>query len=166
MTSAPSIPTAALDHRDCVGEAAVSIFSATCGVQLTPTAENDTLCEGGVIIAIISVVGDVEWSIFLGLPRDTAVALAAKFAGFEIPFDSSDMGDAIGELTNILAGEVKNRLHARKLRCEISLPSVIRAESLRVLVQSRANVVKACFASPAGALWTGLTAEKGPGLVA
>ncbi len=163
MPQTAALPAA--EHHDCVADAAATIFSATCNLNLQRGEEND-LCHGGVIIAIISIVGDVDWSIFLGLPRATAEAIAAKFAGFEIPFDSSDMGDAIGELTNILAGEVKNRLYARKVRCEISLPSVIRAESLEVLVQSNANARKTCFASDAGPLWTGITAERSGGLVA
>ena len=41
----------------------------------------------------------------LGLPRQTASNLVLAFAGCEIDFDSPDMGDAVGELANILAGD-------------------------------------------------------------
>ena len=152
--------TPSLKHHECVAAAAVDMLGATCGVQLEPREDDEALNTDGVIIAIISLLGDVDWSVFLGLPRDTAVGLAANFAGFEIPFDSPDMGDAIGELANILAGEVKNRLDKRGLRAEISLPGVIRAESPRVLDQHNIETVKMCFASQAGPLWTGVIAQK------
>ena len=47
---------------------------------------------------MISVLGDVDWAVFLGLPKATAEAVTEKFAGFAIPFDSNGMGDAVGEL--------------------------------------------------------------------
>jgi len=155
-----------IEHREYVGEAAVEIFGATCGIQLQRCEDNEDLGSDGVIIAVISLVGDVEWSIFLGLPRDTAPALAAKFAGFEIPFDSPDMGDAVGELANILAGEVKRKLRAKGVNANISLPSVIRAENLEVLIQRDADAGKMCFGSPIGPLWTGVTVQNEGGFVA
>ena len=128
--------------------------------------EQQDLATDGVVIAVISLVGDVEWSVFLGLPRQTATVVAAKFAGFEIPFDSEDMGDAIGELTNILAGQVKALLDQRKVKVELSLPSVMRAESLHVLVQSKVVTRKTCFNSPLGRFWTGVTVGKEARLIA
>lgn len=152
------------EHKDTVIEAAVETFMATCRVQIEPQGDENLTGEG-VIIAIISMVGDVDWSIFLGLPRQTASAMAAAFAGFEIPFDSEDMGDAVGELTNIFAGLIKARLDANGLRAEMSLPSVIRVQSLEVLKQSGIQTIKTCFKSEAGPLWTGITAQ-GDGAIA
>ena len=75
-------------------------------------------CTGPTVLSVISLVGGVDWSIFLGLPKDTAVALAKSFAGFDIPFESDDLGDAIGELSNILAGNVKARLDRVGIKTE------------------------------------------------
>lgn len=155
-----------LEHRECVGEAAVEIFGTACGMQLQRCEDNEDLGSDGAVIGVISLVGDVDWSVFLGLPKVTAVVLAVKFAGFEIPFDSDDMGDAVGELTNILAGEVKRRLEQKSVPAMISLPSVIRAESLHMLVQRGTSVVKTCFACGAGKLWTGVVCSKEGGFVA
>jgi CheY-specific phosphatase CheX len=153
-----------IEHSDCVTEAAMEIFSSTCGQSLEPLQNVDDLV-GSSVIGLISIVGGVEWSIFLGMPRETAVRLTAKFAGFEIPFDSDDMGDAVGELTNILAGEVKRRLERRNVQATISLPSVLRVESLRVLVQRGTSSVKSCFTCEAGTLWTGLVCLEEGGFI-
>jgi chemotaxis protein CheX len=154
------------DHTACVAQAASQIISATCGVTLEPLHDDEDLATDSVIIGIISLVGDVEWSVFFGLPSDTAVAAAAKFAGFEIPFDSADMGDAVGELTNMLAGQVKLNLDQKGVSANISLPSVIRAENMTVLVQRHTEVDKKCFDSPLGKLWTGVTVGNHTGMVA
>ncbi|MFP4106502.1 MAG: chemotaxis protein CheX [Phycisphaerae bacterium] len=145
------------EHGNAVTEGVSQIFSTMCGVQLEPTDRDPTEGEtGGMILAVISLVGDLEWAVFLGLPRETAEASAAKFAGFEIAFDSPDMGDAMGELTNIIVGQVKSLLDARGINVEISLPSVMRAESLEVLVQREMFQQKQCFTSSLGGLWTGV----------
>jgi len=155
------------EHTECVAQAAAQILSATCGVTLEPLgAEEDLVNGSSIIIGIISLVGDIEWSVFFGLPSDTAVAAAARFAGFEIPFDSPDMGDAIGELTNMLAGQVKLNLDQNGINADISLPSVIRAENMTVLVQRQTAVEKKCFNSPLGKLWTGVMTGGQTGMVA
>ena len=157
--------TLVAEHRECIIEAAVEIFGSTCGLQIQETDNSEEINQDGVILAVISLVGDVEWSVFLGLPRDTASAIAAKFAGFEIPFESEDMGDAVGELTNIFAGEIKNRLDKKGLKAEISLPSVMRAESMEVLIQHSATTDKICFSTDNGKFWTGMTVGKNAGFV-
>ena len=169
MEGTPDTPTqtSPLEHQECVADAAVDVFAATCDVQLQRC---DEPCEGlasdGAVIGMISIVGGVDWSIFLGLPPQTAIALAAKFAGFAIGFDSDDMGDAAGELTNILAGDIKRRLEAKSVDATISLPSVIRAESLQVLVQRGTSVTKTSFACEAGKLWTAVISAKEGGFIA
>lgn len=149
-----------LKHGECVQEAAVNIFNTTCRLTVTPQDESQ-VGNSDVVIAIISLVGQIEWSVFIGLPRATACACAARFAGFEIPFESSDMGDAVGELANIIAGDVKARLDARGVKADISLPMVIRAQDIQVLVQRNSKTLKQCYNSEPGPLWIGVTAGKG-----
>jgi len=120
------------------------------------TAPDASLETDGVIIAVISLVGDVDWAVFLGLPCDTAVSIAGRFAGFEIPFDSEDMGDAIGELTNILVGQIKAILDSRGVKADISLPTVMRADSLEMLMQTDSRTTRTFYESPLGGIWIGL----------
>ena len=152
--------TATLPHSDSVIQASADTFQSLCGIELRPT-EDAAETNDGTLIAVISLVGDLDWSIFLGLPRDTATAVCAQFAGFEIPFESEDMGDAVGELANILAGQTKALLDAAGVKAEISLPSVMRAESLSVLLPRHATTVKYDFDSDLGPLWTGIIADNG-----
>lgn len=152
-----------LEHGECILQSVTSILNSTCGVAVQPRDNPPEVTPGGVMIGIISLVGDLEWSVFFGLAQETAVSLAAKFAGFDIPFDSPDMGDAIGELTNILGGDVKARLDAKGVHVDISLPTVIRADNIHVLIQKNASIEKVCFDSPVGSLWAGVSvAGKGP----
>jgi chemotaxis protein CheX len=147
-------------YKDCLQQAAGDVIRSACGVQIQPTDHGEDLASAEVIIGIISLVGDAELSVFIGLPRTTAAAMAAKFAGFEIPVESPDMGDAVGEMANLLAGATKNLLDARGMRVSISLPTVIRAQSIHVLTQRHALNAKTGFQTDLGPFWAGLSANE------
>lgn len=154
-------------YKECIRQAIADMLQATCGVSIQPQGEEDGgLATNEIIIGIVSLVGEAEMSIFIGLPRGTAPALVAKFAGFEVPYESPDMGDAVGEVANILGGGMKNLLDAKNIKVNISLPTVMRAESIQVLRQHDGLSTKMGFQSPLGPLWVGITAGKGGGFVA
>ena len=150
-----------MEHVECVTQATREMILATCGVQVQPVdgADAAQAMQGPQVVSVISVVGDVDWSVFLGLPKATAEEIAERFAGFAIGFDSPDMGDAMGELCNILVGQVKALLDQRGLDVEISLPSVMRADRPEMLVQKDLTVVRTSFVSDVGSLWTGVIAS-------
>jgi CheY-specific phosphatase CheX len=113
--------------------ATVSTFGKMVGTTtyLDPKENNEDSHYDGVI-GIISFVGDLTWSMVLGLPRQSAEAVAKKFAGFDIPFDSADMGDVIGELTNVLAGVICGELENKNLKMQMSLPTVARGKDFQM----------------------------------
>lgn len=153
-------------YKECLRHAITDVMKATCGTCVVPQDDGGEIATHDVIIGVISLVGDAELSVFLGLPRGTAPALVAKFAGFEVPYESPDMGDAVGEVTNVLAGSMKNILDAKGIRVNISLPTVMRAENIQVLIQHGEHSVKTGFQTDLGLLWVGITAGKGGGFVA
>ena len=155
------------DHTEVVDAAFKEIMQSMCGVSIEETASFDeSILADGVIIAVISLIGAVEWSIFIGLPKETAEKMSEAFCGFPIPFESEDMGDAAGEVANIAAGTVKSNLHRKGVEADISLPNVLRASNLEVLVTGQSRARKTCYDSPFGKMWTGLVIGKSNEFVA
>ena len=146
------------DHVQCVVDAVRSAMSWVAGeeprLKGEATVERSLRCEG--VVGCISLVGDVDWSLVLSLPRQTASEIAGRFAGFEIPFDGPDMGDAVGEMTNLLAGEVKVQLDGIGLTCEISLPQVFRGEIIEVLQLPHVPSKLLNFECSCGTLWVAI----------
>lgn len=105
----------------------VSTFNKMLG-ETSCIDPNETVNEAHYdgVIGIISFVGDLTWSMVLGLPHRSAESVAKKFAGFDIPFDSDDMGDVVGELTNVLAGAVCGSIENTGLKMHMSLPTIAR----------------------------------------
>jgi chemotaxis protein CheX len=74
------------------------------------------------VSGIIGFSGDILGSVVVSFPKATAVKAVAAFAGVEMDPTSADFADAIGELTNMVAGGAKKDLG---LNAGIGCPSVI-----------------------------------------
>ncbi len=146
---------------DAVRDAAADFFRSSCGLKYQERP--DDAQSGAGIMSTIAFMGDQPWSFSLVLPDRTAVALARAFVGFDIPVDSPDMGDAIGEVVNVIAGGICARLDARGIKCQMSLPTVVRGENVSVLVPSGALTKRMEFTGPNGACWFRLVKARSMG---
>lgn len=137
-------------HALCVREAVACTFSAFCG-EPPLFIDHDETANESVIVGIISLMSERSCTMMLSLPCQTAEALALGFVGMEIPFDSDDMGDVVGELTNILAGSVIAKLEAIGISAEMSLPTVMRGSGMTHLLQEGMTSLPLHFEVPQGA---------------
>ena len=60
---------------------------------------------------------------------DTAIRLASKMAGDEAAKDPNIVGDAMGELCNMIAGNFKAKITSLADHCMLSVPTVITGEN-------------------------------------
>lgn len=75
------------------------------------------------ISGIIGFTGEVEGAVVLSFPNATAQRVCALFTGSDCSESQEDLCDAIGELTNMIAGSAKAQFNGRK--ASISCPSVV-----------------------------------------
>lgn len=96
-------------------------------VQMEITIGSPTICDHSTetadVTGVISMYGDIEGTVILSLPLNTAELIASRFAGDEITVDSDDFTDAIGELVNMIAGSAKAKINGGDV--SISCPSVV-----------------------------------------
>ena len=133
----------------------IAVFTGTEPhvAQLTEATKTyDAIC------GTISFVGDQSCSMMMCCSRESAVELAQAMAGFEIDYDSADMGDAIGEVVNIISGDIVARMESHGISIAMSLPTVFRGHDVeRVLPH---NMVSTCtlFEMPTSSFWVDLIA--------
>lgn len=134
-------------------------FPPFCGEEPQEVISLD-LTRGEGIVGVISLIGTLSLSFLIGLPRQTAEGLAQRFAGFEIPFDSPDMGDAISELTNVLAGRLCLELEHEQIFAQMALPTVARGEAVEVVLSTEVSTRPIYYNSPEGIFWVQLGASQ------
>jgi len=144
---------------DCITAAVSSTFASIYGDE--PRKKEDGAAEvvGDGVLGIISLVGGLQCSIVLGLPRETAKAVTAKFAGFEIDYDGPDMGDVVGELANVVAGDAAGRLESRGIKADLSLPTVARGNDVEMIQQDGMLSRLVHFECTDGSFWVKISAE-------
>ncbi len=158
LTSADTFPPVI---SNAVRDAALNFFKSSCGLKYVenPPDSAETWCSA--IMSTISFVGDPPWTFALVLPDDAAVMVAHTFAGFDIPFDSPDMGDVLGEVVNVLSGEIVARLDAKGIKLQMSLPTVIRGHNVCLHVPSSVSTTQLMFSGPKGTCWFKLVKARG-----
>ncbi|KMP12447.1 hypothetical protein UZ36_00900 [Candidatus Nitromaritima sp. SCGC AAA799-C22] len=119
---------------DCVKGSVESIFATIVGDQPSYQGDGNGIKVGDGVVGIISFVGDVTWLLMLALPKQSACNISSKFTGFEVDYDSPDMGDVVGELANCLAGDIVARLGKDDIKVAMSLPTIMRGHDVEPLL--------------------------------
>jgi chemotaxis protein CheX len=148
---------------DCITEAVSSTFASIYGREPLKSENGTAEMVGDGVLGIISLVGGLQCSIVLGLPRETAKAVTAKFAGFEIDYDGPDMGDVVGELANVVAGDAAGRLESRGIMANLSLPTVARGSDVEMIQQDDTTSRLVHFECTGGSFWVKISADTLPG---
>lgn len=156
-TAAPPFPAPIADG---VKAAIESTFRSILGDAPAIAPDDGDASAWSGLIGIISFLGDINWTFSLGIPQATAPALIEKFAGFAIPFDSPDMNDVIGELANVIAGDIVAQLDRRKIKAQMSLPMVVRGSEIEVTPPGGALSLRVACGSAFGSFWYKLAAAK------
>jgi chemotaxis protein CheX len=116
-----------MELSDKIVESAQEIFSSMIMMDITVSDVNDgahhTLEDS--ISGIIGLAGMRKGVLAIHLPKVVALAITSSFLGMEVEEINEDVEDAVGELANMLGGNVKTILSERGRDIELSMPSTI-----------------------------------------
>lgn len=99
------------------------IWSTFLSVKVTPTSTPfKPKGQGNTLAGCVQITGEWQGSVTLYAPKEIGRKIAATMYSLdETKVDNQQIQDVIGEITNILAGNIKSILPAP---CSISLPCV------------------------------------------
>jgi len=100
------------------------------------------------ISGIIGLSGDAKGSICISYPKIVALKAVSRFLGSEVKIVGPDVSDAIGEITNIIAGNAKKDLGG--LNVSISLPNVVIGRAHKITCPANIQGIVVPFASEIG----------------
>lgn len=132
---------------DQITQIAQDVWSSFLQLELEPVA--DLPLKGRTVTGCVHVSGEWQGSVFLEVTAEHAMAAAeAMFAADPGSLNADEVSDALGELTNMVGGNVKSLLPAPS---KLSLPSVAQGESYTVRVPGAVlldRVALGCVAGP------------------
>ena len=116
-----------VDYINPFIEATVNTFQTMANVL--PVREKVFLKGEGEevygVSGIIGLGGEATGAVVLNFPESVAIAAVAKFVGEDFGSITPGVVDGVGELTNIIAGDAKNRLMQKGYKFEIGLPKIV-----------------------------------------
>lgn len=98
--------------------------------------------------AVIGITGKAAGTIVLSLSHEAAVQVLNRMLGIETNEINSEVCDAVGELTNMIAGSAKAQME--HLQLSISVPSIIRGRDHRICYPSNISPICIPFESEIG----------------
>ena len=112
-----------------------SVFKDMLQVELKPDrayfAEKESFLDWD-LSGIIALTGEVKGLVAISMKKETASKITEQLIGSN-DFSSSDTIDAVGELVNIIAGNVKRNLEDL-FKIIISLPKIISGKAHMVVI--------------------------------
>lgn len=108
-------------------EAAKEIFSTMVMMEISVNgdqmAESIPLTES--ISGVIGMAGTHKGVLAIHIPNKVAMTITGSFLGMDVEEINEDVEDAVGELANMLGGNVKSILSENGKDIDLSLPTTI-----------------------------------------
>lgn len=84
------------------------------------------------IMSLVCFTGEYSGIIALFCPKEIALKLTSNMMGVSVTEIDRDTRDAVGEVTNMIAGALKNRVHNTLGAMHLSIPIVIGGANLTI----------------------------------
>ena len=80
----------------------------------------------------VSFTGKMNGVLYLNLPEGLAKAAANRILGDDPARPPEEINDVVGELTNMVTGNLKSKMADRGFNCALSIPTVMRGVDISV----------------------------------
>lgn len=150
-TAAPSSASAlTADYVNPIIEAVRTVFETMldCTPHRTGLALKETNTPKHELSAVIGITGKAAGTIVLSLARETSLEVLHRMVGIETTEIDADVCDAVGELTNMIAGAAKAKMERFEL--SISIPNIVSGKDHVVHYPSDVKPICILFESEIG----------------
>jgi chemotaxis protein CheX len=116
-----------MEIRERIIESAKEIFSTMIMMEVGVSDNEDSGSMSLVdsISGVIGLAGTHKGVLAIHLPVRVAMAITSSFLGMEVDEVNEDVEDAVGELANMLGGNLKTILSENGRDIDLSLPTTI-----------------------------------------
>jgi flagellar motor switch protein FliN len=137
-----------LDIISSAGDTVIELFDLMLAMNLELSeSRGDQQIEGLRVVGSVNFAGEVTGSLNIQLSKTFSRIVASKMV--DIPLEEltgdEQTKDAIGELCNIVAGNLKSGFCDSGLKCEISPPSITIGEDFRIETLNMARYEQFAF---------------------
>jgi len=151
-----------MDLQKNITDATTEIFETMIMMEITP---GDPLKElvttfHHTVSGMVGLAGTFKGLLAIHTPNDVAKAITSNFLGLDVEDIDDDVKDAIGELANMLAGNIKQAIDTTGKDVTLSIPSAVHGEEYTLNCLANAEWMIMPFTTPSGEFLVELQFEK------
>ena len=137
---------AAFDLPTFLRGATQDVFDTMLSMELAEQT-SQSLTDGSRIVGSVSLAGSVSGTVNVHVSDAFAARITANMLGMEVDEIDSDeeIHDVIGELSNMIGGDLKSRLCDAGFACELSIPSITSGRDFTIESKGWAVKEVVCF---------------------
>jgi chemotaxis protein CheX len=123
------------DLEQLIGTAIREVFGTMLNLPVAPMAMTDLQVNGTPHVASsVGFIGRLTGVVFIYVSGQFARKMTCNLLGLDdSDIDSDEMvNDAMGELANMVVGNLKSRLSDRGMGCVLTIPSIVRGTHLSI----------------------------------
>ena len=139
-----------------VGMADIFAAMVMLDIEAPPPMASPPRVLPAQLTSSIGLGGAIRGVLAVHCPAAVSGAIAAALLGMEVEDLGSDSQDAIGEITNMLAGHLKIMLATKDIAVSLAAPTTVTGDGYRIGGVSGATRVVAPFHIAAGEFWAEL----------
>lgn len=124
------------------------VFHTMLSMDVSPVeAKPEMELSGSKVVGCVSFTGDAIGSICIHVPKPFARVMTAAMLGMEVDEveDDEEIHDVIGEVSNMIGGDMKSKLCDSGFPCVLSIPSVTSGSDFKVETKGWARHEKIAF---------------------
>jgi chemotaxis protein CheX len=151
-----------VEISDKIIESAKEIFSSMVMMEISVNGDSMIKSEPLIesISGVIGLAGTHKGVLAIHIPNKVAMAITSSFLGMDVDEINEDVEDAVGELANMLGGNVKSILSENGRDINLSLPSTITGKQYDFQPTKEAERIIIPFRCDAGEFTVDLQLEK------
>ncbi len=136
------------NHKQAASDVVREVFSTMLRIDAQPLADITPVPADHPVVGCIHFAGPWKGALLLGCGPQQAAAFAAALVGIEAPDEvNDDVRDAIGEITNMIAGNLKSMFPSGT---QLSAHSVVEGKSFTLKVCGGNEAMQLGFDSDRG----------------
>jgi chemotaxis protein CheX len=148
--------------NDKIIESTIEIFTGMVMMDISVAGEPLTTLGSlkNSITGMVGLAGVHKGVLAVHFPKQVALDVTSSFLGMEVDEINADVQDAIGEIANMLGGNLKTILSDRGKDIMLSLPSTISGDQYSFTSQAEVDQVILPFQTPSGMFYVEVELER------
>lgn len=133
-------------------ESALNVIGTVASIEATagkPYLKNDELANGDVS-GVIGLTGEASGTVSVSFKEQCILSIVSNMFGEKVTAIDSEIEDAVGEITNMISGQARQKLEVIGRSLQAAIPTVIVGPNHRISHITKSPIIAIPFSTGNG----------------